>query len=131
MSADKKSIAMGDWDTAGQEARYGPFLNNWVVLPAATAKLSITKQPGAGFYNGIAVQRRKANGEWTVQYSVPTGTGTSEINVVPETTYRIAVTYWACQTINCATQSLSNSFTISSGQTRKISIVGGTVTSIQ
>ena len=131
MSADKQSIRTGNWQTPEQEARYGPYNATWDVLKTS-AKFSVTKQQlGADSYRAITVQRRTSNGDWVIAFNVSTSFGTSEVNVVPGLTYRIAINYWSCPNITCQTQSLTGSFTISDGQTRNINIVGGIVTSIQ
>ena len=89
-----------------------------------SAKLSVSKTPGtgSGFYTSISVQ----NEAGVYAYSVPTGIGTSEINVVPGK-YRIYYSYWACPTVNCMSSGWSNWFTVSKGETKKISMVGSAV----
>ncbi|MDR0749360.1 MAG: InlB B-repeat-containing protein [Tannerellaceae bacterium] len=203
LHTDKKSIRIGNFKTAGQEAYYGPYnpetdveywqvswelnggawpasdnhvtqvvkdgklaypaaptkagntfdgwykdssLSNRVSFPydmsdvtgnftlyakwtdsTPSAKLSVTKSPGAGFYTSISVQVRNANGEWgAYKYRISNGGGTEEINVVPGT-YRLFVTYWSCPYVSCMSSGWSSSFSVSSGQTRKISIVGSAV----
>jgi uncharacterized repeat protein (TIGR02543 family) len=91
----------------------------------APATLRITKTP-IYMYSTITLQRRTESGAWVNAYLVPTGAGTSNMSVQPGT-YAIYLTHWSCATVNCMSSTTSSSFTVSSGQTRNISIVGNAI----
>jgi hypothetical protein len=83
--------------------------------------------PGAGFYTSLSVQQGLENGGWgSYLYKIPTSYGTHEIKVIPGT-YRIYVTYWSCSYVNCMSSGWSSGFSVSKGQTKKITIVGSAV----
>jgi len=94
------------------------------TTPSAT--LSVSVSGSGGFYTGITAQRETSSGGFTNAYTIPTSYGTHQVNVMPGS-YRIVVTYWACQYVSCMSSGWSGTFSISSGQTRNISIVNGSV----
>jgi uncharacterized repeat protein (TIGR02543 family) len=91
---------------------------------APTVTLKITVVPSAGFHTSISIMRVSSGSP--SQYSVPTSHGTHTVNVSPGT-YRIYHSYWACPTVNCMSSGYSGNFTVSSGQTKNITISGSSV----
>jgi uncharacterized repeat protein (TIGR02543 family) len=90
--------------------------------PSVTLNVSVS--PGAGFYSSVTAMRVSSGSP--SQYSIPTSAGTHTVKVSPGT-YRIYYMYWACQTVNCMSSGYSSNFTVSSGQTKNISIAGSAV----
>lgn len=93
------------------------------ATPSVTLKVSVTPL-GGGYYASITAMRVSSGSP--SQYSIPTSYGTHTVKVSPGT-YRIFYSYWACQTVNCMSSGFSSNFTVSSGQTKNISLVGAAV----
>jgi len=85
------------------------------ATPSATLNITATAAPG--FFGSITI--RGANTQYLA------GAGTQTIKVVPGN-YIVYVTYWACQTVNCMQQGQA-SFSISTGQTKKITIINSAI----
>ena len=99
----------------------------WTEAASSVATLRIRVDPGAGFYTSLSVQRRsEAGGAFGSYATIPTSAGTHNVTV-PAGTYRISYTYWSCSSASCMSSGTSGSFTVSSGQTRDITIIGAAV----
>jgi uncharacterized repeat protein (TIGR02543 family) len=97
----------------------------WVDVTEPSAKFSVTITPasGSGFHTIVRAERQTESGGWTNAYDLPIA-GT--IDVVPGT-YRIYCQYWDCTTVNCMSSGYSNTFSVSTEQTRTITIVGSAI----
>jgi uncharacterized repeat protein (TIGR02543 family) len=99
------------------------FYAKWMdSSPSVTLKVTVS--PGIGFYTSITAMRVSSGSP--SQYSIPTSIGTHTVKVSPGT-YRIFYSYWACPTVNCMSSGYSSNFTVSSEQTKNISLVGSAV----
>ncbi len=90
----------------------------WLDTPPI-ATLKITVSPGAGFYTSLTVMGSS-------RYNIPTSAGTHTVQVSPGT-YRIYYSYMSCPYVSCSSAGYSSYFTVSSGQTKNISVVGSAV----
>ena len=87
------------------------------------ATLRVTIMAGPGFYASISAMPVSGG---AVQTSIPTSIGTHTVNVPPGT-YNIYTSYWASSYVGDWRAGYSSNFTVSSGQTKNISIVNGSV----
>jgi uncharacterized repeat protein (TIGR02543 family) len=89
------------------------------TTPSVT--LNVTVAPGAGTFSSVTA--RRVSSGYPPQYNIPTGAGTHTIKVSPGT-YNIFYTYWSCPYASCMSTGNTSNFTVSSGGTRNITVMG-------